>query len=276
MLRTLVSLFFLASTSLGPAMAQPAASVPQLPALKGEYFRLVSNATGRSYHIHVRLPEGYDAEKAARYPVVYVLDGDALFPVLAASHLFLTIDDKLPEAILVGIGYGGFDPAINKRNIDFLPPAAGIAPEAAGAPLFQRLLRNELLPTIDRRYRTDPARRIIFGQSRSAGFVIWSMLTDPDLFWGGIANNPALEPALEAVRGKAAPATRSDLSLIVTNGTEDRPELRRVTQAWLAERTQRTDDPWALRSVTIEKGSHSANSPDAYRAGMRILFGQAR
>jgi predicted alpha/beta superfamily hydrolase len=274
MLRALVYLLFLAW--LGPAMAQPAPNTPQLAALKGDYFRLVSNATGRSYHVHVRLPEDYDAEKAARYPVVYVLDGDVLFPVLAASHLFLTIDDKLPEAIIVGIGYGGFDPAINKRNIDFLPPAAGIAPEAAGAPLFQRLLRNELLPAIDRRYRTDPARRIIFGQSRSAGFVIWSALTDPDLFWGGIANNPALEPALEAMRGKAAPATRSDLSLIVTNGTEDRPELRRVTQAWLAERTKRTDDPWKLRGVTIDQGSHAANSLDGYRAGMRILFGHSR
>ena len=103
--------------------------------------------------------------------------------------------------------------------------------------------------------------------------MIWSALTDPDLFWGGIANNPALEPALEAFRAKTAPATRKDLSLIVTNGTDDRPDLRRVTQAWLAERTKRTDGPWKLHGITVNQGSHAANSPDGYRAGMRILFG---
>jgi predicted alpha/beta superfamily hydrolase len=55
---------------------------------------------------------------------VYVLDGDSLFPVLAAQHLFLNIDESLPEALIVGIAYGSFESALNKRGFDFSAPAA--------------------------------------------------------------------------------------------------------------------------------------------------------
>jgi predicted alpha/beta superfamily hydrolase len=253
-----------------PAVAQPAPDVTQVPVLRGGYFQIASRQTGRSYHIHVRLPEGYDTNRAARYPVVYVLDGDSLFPIIAATHLFLTIDDKLPEAVIVGIAYGGFDPAVNKRGIDFMPPGPNIA---GGAPMFHRFLKSELFPAIEGRYRVDPARRILYGQSRGGSFAIYAALTEPDLFWGSIASNPALAPTREFFHGAAAAAKRTDLTLIVANGTDDMPALRAETQFWLAERKKRADDPWALKDITIQNGTHSANNVDAYRAAMRVLFG---
>src|SRR5690606_2115211 len=96
--------------------ADAGARVPleHLPALAGDYFPIRSQATGRTYHVYVRLPEGYDPDADVRWPVVYLLDGDSLFPLLAPTHLFLHYDEHLPEAIIVGIAYGGFDPAVNK------------------------------------------------------------------------------------------------------------------------------------------------------------------
>ena len=131
-----------------------------------------SAAVGRRFHIYVRLPADYAAQPSRRYPVVYLLDGDSLFPILAANHLFLTYDDNLTEAIVVGIAYGGFDASVNRRNIDFMPPGAGVAPEQAGAPAFQQFLRDELIPRIESGFRADPERRILFGQSRGGGFVL--------------------------------------------------------------------------------------------------------
>src|SRR5271154_5650541 len=124
-----------------------------LPALSGDYFVQLSKETGRQYHIYIRLPENYsDAPPETHYPVVYLLDGDSLYPLLATEHLFLNIDDKLPEAIIVGIAYGSFDPSINKRDVDFTAPAHGVKPEHAGAPAFHRFLKAELIPAIERRY----------------------------------------------------------------------------------------------------------------------------
>jgi predicted alpha/beta superfamily hydrolase len=108
-----------------------------LPALSGDYFEQLSKETGRRYHIYIRLPESYpNALPDIRYPVVYLLDGDSLFPILATEHLFLNIDEKLPEAIIVGIAYGSFDASINKRDVDFTAPTDALKPENAGAPAF--------------------------------------------------------------------------------------------------------------------------------------------
>lgn len=149
-----------------------------LPALSGDYFELLSKETGRRYHIYIRLPESYSkAPLGTRYPVVYLLDGDSLFPILATEHLFLNIDERLPEAIIVGIAYGSFDPLINKRDVDFTAPADGMKPEYAGAPAFQRFLKTELIPAIERRYRVDSDRRVLFGQSRGGSFVLYSAFT---------------------------------------------------------------------------------------------------
>src|SRR3954464_8469668 len=95
-----------------------------LPSLAGDYFPLKSAAMGSTYHIYVRYPEGYASKPEAKYPIVYLLDGDSAFPLIAPQHLFLTYDDKLPEAIIVGIAYGSFAPPVNHREIDFGARAA--------------------------------------------------------------------------------------------------------------------------------------------------------
>jgi uncharacterized protein len=241
-----------------------------LPALHGDYFRIESRATGRAYHIYVRYPEGYDPAADVRYPTVYLTDGDSLFPILAANHLFLHYDEGLPEALVVGIAYGGFDPSVNRRNIDYQSPGEGA--EQPGAEAFQQFLRSELLPRIEANYRSDSLRRILFGQSRGGAFVLFSAVTDPDLFWGRIASNPSITPGIESLLEPAAEATRTDLGVAVTSGTRDRPDLQAEAVQWLEHWRADPLRPWRLHPVRIEGGTHAANAPDAYRAGMLWLF----
>lgn len=245
---------------------------PQLAALRGDHFTVASTAVGRGFDIHVRLPVGYDPAAARQYPTVYLTDGDSLFPILAANHLFLTYDDGLPEAIVVGVAYGGFDPSVNRRNIDFQSPGAGVTDEQAGAEEFQRFLRSELIPTIERRYRSDPSRRVLFGQSRGGAFVLYSAVTDPDLFWGRIASNPSITPGIESLMGAAAPAVRDDLGVVLVSGTRDWPDLQAEAELWGSTWEPRTDRPWRLHRARVEGGTHAANAGDAYRLGMNWLF----
>ena len=257
-----------------PAPAQTPVPLDHLPALKGGYFRMESQAVGRPYHVYVRLPEKYAEQPEARFPIVYLLDGDSLFPILAANHLFLNYDEGLPDAVVVGIAYGGFDPAVNKRDIDFTGPGADVDPARAGAPAFQRFLKEELIPEVERRYRTDPERRILFGQSRGGSFVLYSAFTDPDLFWGRIASNPALNRGRERYFAAPAPATRRDLGLVYVSGTRDRPDLRAQAQDWFAAWRERKDAPWAVRTVDLPDGTHAADAGRAYREGLLWLFGR--
>jgi uncharacterized protein len=245
-----------------------------LPALDGEYFKLQSTAVARPFHIYVRLPEGYERDDRARFPVVYVLDGDSLFPILAASHLFLTYDEGLPEAIVVGIAYGSFDQSINKRDVDFSAPMQGR--EQGGALAFQRFLKSELIPEIEARYRANAARRILFGQSRGGYMVLYSAFTDPDLFWGRIASNPTFDPGRARFFSSAASASKGDLGLVVTSGSRDHPQLREAALEWFAAWEGIENKPWSLNSVTIQGGTHAADSANSYRAGIIWLFNRTK
>ncbi|MBN8529872.1 MAG: alpha/beta hydrolase [Caulobacterales bacterium] len=253
-----------------PVRAQETAPTPA--AMRGDYFFVSSTEIGRGFHIYVRYPEGYDPSARRLYPTVYVTDGDSLFPMLAPVQLFLHYDDGLPEMLMVGIAYGGFDPSVNRRNIDFQTPGDGV--EQAGAEAFQRFLVEELIPRIEARYRSDPQRRILFGQSRGGAFVLYSAVTDPDRFWGRIASNPSITSGIESLLSPAAPATRRDLNLIVASGTRDRTDLQSEAALWLSDWEARPSRPWMLHGVRIEGGTHAADAPAAYRQGMARLFGQ--
>lgn len=244
-----------------PATAAPATPLDHLPVLAGDYFPIDSREAGHRYHIYVRYPEGYTEAPSKRFPIVYLLDGDSLFPMLAATQLFIHYDDKLPDALVVGIAYGSFDSPQNRRSHDF----------AEGASAFARFLERELIPQVERRARVDPNRRILFGQSRGGGFVLHSAFTSPDLFWARIASNPTLD-RLPALSKAPVPATRRDLRLLVTSGALDRPVYRQPMLRWFDEWRNRQGLPWTLRIATIDGGTHAADASRVYRLGMRWFF----
>lgn len=273
-LLSIVSISLLTSCRGGARPTSGTAGTPleYLPALQGDYFKHDSAAVGRSFHIYVAFPENYERNPDARYPVVYLLDGDSLFPIHATHHRFLNYDEAIPEAIVVGIAYGSFDPSVNKRGYDFSAPAADASEEQGGAPAFQRFLKLELIPEIDRRYRSNPDRRVLFGQSRGGYMVLYSAFTDPDLFWGRIASNPSFDPGRELFYSKPPSSTRRDLGLVVTSGERDRPAGREKAMEWFKTWDARSDTPWQVKTLTLEGGTHAADSTNSYRAGMVWLF----
>lgn len=266
----LVTLSSIAAALLVPgvsAWAEPVKPVPldYLPALKGDYFPLDSKAVGQRYHIYVRLPEGYDPAAPRNYPTIYLLDGDSTFPILAGGHLFLTYDDKLPEAIVVGIAYGSFASPVNRREVDF----------GEGAAKFQDFLGTELIPEIERRFRTDPQRRILVGQSFGGTFVLFSAFTGPELFWGRISSNPSFRMHQELLnRGPAAGRASSNRCLIVVSGTANNPQGRQGVVD-LTQRLQGRPLPWKFDRIDIPGGTHAADISNAYRLGLRSLFSPA-
>lgn len=256
---------WIAAVALNVAACAPSAErltpLDHLPVLRGDYFAIDSRETGHRYHVYVRHPESYAENPGQRYPIVFLLDGDSLFPMLPASQTFVEYDDGIGEALVVGIAYGSFDPPQNRRRYDF----------TVGAGAFGRFLRHELIPAAEKRVRADPERRILFGQSRGGGFVLHSAFTDPNLFWGRVASNPTLD-LLPALQRPPAPATRSDLRLLVASGSRDDPKLRQPALRWFDQWQARKNLPWALRTETIEDGTHAADAARVYRLAMNWLL----
>lgn len=252
-----------AFASQDTATADPAPVIPlnHLPAIAGDYFPLASKATGLTYHIYLRYPQGYAEDSAKRYPVVYLLDGDSAFPLLAAQHLFLTIDDKLPDAIVVGIAYGGFGPQVNKRDVDFGPRAEA----------FHQFLETELFPQLEGKVRGDPQRRVLVGQSYGGSFVLWSALNRPDAFWGRIASNPSFRLNSEKLWAPGTKPLRPGSRLYVVSGTANAAEARQQAIRWVDQQPADVAGMQVER-IDIENGTHAADLPNAYRRAMRKLF----
>ena len=238
------------------------------------YQRIDSEIIGRPYHIYTMLPAGYEESPDRYYPTVYVLDGGALFPLLAAYYRYLNFGQEVPDLILVGISYGNdnFGEG-NFRTTDY----TAISDERdywGGAGRFQRFLGDELFPQIEAVYRSRADRRVIFGQSIGGQFVLYTALTQPGLFWGHIASNPALHRNLPFfLKDHAKPANTGDRSrLFVASGSKDDATFRGPALQWIQHWSGKEDNPWQLKTMTLDGHSHMSAPPASFRQGMIWLF----
>jgi predicted alpha/beta superfamily hydrolase len=259
-----------------PASVSPQTTGPItfLPALAGDYFPLDSRALGRRMHIFVRLPEKYAEKPGEKYPVVYLLDGDSLFPMLAPQHLFLHYDEGLPDAIVVGIAYGGFAPGVNMRHVDFRPVLEDGSP--GGSARFLQFLEAELLPRVEKRWRANQDQRVLFGQSRGGSFAIYAAYERPRLFHGFVASNPGREADTRLLYGMngTQPRNRTAGWLIVTSGSRDHDYLRQTALQWGREVAGKPGLPWRAEFIDLPGGTHAAAAPQAYRAAMLRILGK--
>lgn len=237
------------------------------------YHHIESDIVGRGYHIYVKLPDDYDEAGELPYPTIYILDGGALFPLFAAYYRYLNFGEEIPGSIIVGISYGSDTPDTgNFRSTDYTAPSDE-REYWGGAGSFQSFLSGELFLLIEERYRSRPDRRIIFGQSIGGQFVLYTALTQPNLFWGHIASNPALHRNLSFfLEYYGRPSEGGQSKLFVGSGTLDNPRFREPAQAWIRHWTSIGDTPWELKAVDLEGQSHMSAPPVSFRQGMRWLF----
>ena len=238
------------------------------------YLRFESETIGRDFHLFIMLPDSYNQHPEQSFPTIYVLDGGALFPLLAAYYRYLNFGQEVPDAITVGISYGSDSyEGGNYRSTDYTA-ATDEREHWGGAGDFQTYLRDELIPYIERSYRSRPDRRIIFGQSIGGQFVLYTALTEPGLFWGHIASNPALHrnlPFFLQAQWTGDPTDKSS-RLFVASGSHDDPEYRLPALEWIEHWSNNDDAPWHLETMILDGHSHMSAPPASYRHGMRWLF----
>jgi len=147
---------------------------------------IASAALGETRRVEVHLPASYAWATERRYPVLYLLDGQTHGEHAVASSDFLAEQGQLPELIVVSIHS-------TVRVRDFTQtdwPQAWIG--GGGAAAFTRFLTTELIPRIERDYRTAPFR-ILAGHSASGQYVLHQLATQPETFHAYLAMAPSLD-----------------------------------------------------------------------------------
>lgn len=155
-------------------------------------------AHGEVYRIYVSRPEG-DAPEGG-YPVLYVLDGNAMFAGFAEARRIQSVYDKgLDKIIVVGIGFPNTDLYDGRRLGDFTAPiktpelkAMFAAYPSGKRDEFRNFLLNEVRPEIERRYSVSKRRQSLFGHSLGGLFALHLLYTLPDTFHTIVAASPSV------------------------------------------------------------------------------------
>lgn len=136
--------------------------------------------------ITIRLPKSYNTDTSKKYPLIILLDGDYLFDPFYGLANYASYWDDIPEVIIVGISQNKNG---ERERDSFYNDSSGL-PDDTGASFYD-FIGTELLPYIDKKYRTAPFK-IIAGHDITASFLNFFLYKDIPLFNAYISLSPDL------------------------------------------------------------------------------------
>ena len=175
--------------------------------LRTHVYKSKSNGVVRELNVYV--PSGYDENPSKRYPVLYLLHGNAndhhSWQRYGRANEIL--DNLLAEGaiqpflVVMPLGYGGA--SINGDGTGIAGPSTGGRTDPGGGPdLYEQDVLQDIIPMIDAKYRTiaDRKSRAIFGFSMGGGQAGRIGLRNLDVFShigimsAGLRGGPAEDP----------------------------------------------------------------------------------
>jgi predicted alpha/beta superfamily hydrolase len=240
-----------------------------------EVRHLKSSATGRSYDIYIRLPDGYARDRAKKYPVLYVLDGQWDFKLLDSIYGGLYYDGFVPEMIIAGITYSGDQPDYGAlRAMDYTPVRDVFTTGSGDAPMFFTFLKEQLLPFIEASYRADPSQRVLMGSSFGGTFTLYAMFTEPGLFHGYVSGSPIVPYGDGFAFQQEADyfGSHQDLPVRLFMSVGELEDMARPVKEFMQILGERHYPGLEMQTRIVEGEGHASNKPETYNRGLRFIF----
>jgi len=166
-----------------------------------------SRSLGGTRRIWYYLPPGYAAAKDTLYPVIYVLDGSNYVEKMEVPKVLdhLIANQTIPPVIAV------FSEPADRQE------------EYSRSPKWRGFITNELVPSVDKRFRTFPTpdHRVILGSSLAAYGAIDLAVTSPSVFGLCAAIAPPVQTATVVSNQAAARAAVVSIKFFVMGGVYD-------------------------------------------------------
>ncbi|MGL4588499.1 MAG: alpha/beta hydrolase [Acinetobacter ursingii] len=164
-----------------------------------QQFSMQSKYTPNEYFIQVYIP--YTPAPKSGYPVLYMLDGNAVFN--SASSIAQSLgggSDKmgLDPIVIVTIGYPSETQfSGQQRALDYTPlpkndPQKDERYQYGGADNFLKFIQNELKPRIQQGIQINTQQQTLFGHSFGGLFTLNTLFEYPQSFNRYIAASPSL------------------------------------------------------------------------------------
>jgi glycosidase/S-formylglutathione hydrolase FrmB len=213
-------------------------------------------------HVEIWLPPGYDDSPTTRYPVLYMHDGQNLFDPRIANT---GVDWGVDEAVVRLVERGVIPPVIvvgawstAERHPEYSP--------WHGAPDYARFLIEELMPRVNREFRTltGPENTAVMGSSMGGLLSFYLVTRHPDVF-GACGCVSTHFPISEAVAAEVFPGFATgagappDTTPYIIRDIATGLEVPAGTRYWFDHGTEGLDSAYApthavVRSWLLRQG----------------------
>lgn len=251
-------------TALSAVAAPVFAQAQQIASVIHDRLSIKSQVLGEERTVLVRVPPNY-AQTDEKFPVVYMLDAHPPHNAMMAGIIEQQVwGGMMPEMIMVGIQN-------TNRTRDLTPTQT--ARGGGGGDKFLQFLETEVIPLIEKNYRTQPFR-IFAGHSLGGLTVVYSFLTRPDLFNGYIAASPSLiwDNNVVINRAEEILKQKKEYKKTMFLALGDEPELQKGFNSFkdLLSRAKPKDFEYEFRQMPEE--NHGSIVLPAYYWGLRKIF----
>jgi predicted alpha/beta superfamily hydrolase len=229
--------------------------------------KIASVKVGETREFWISLPDGY-AGSGEKYPVLYMMDANFNFNSgLIGGVRYAATLGKMPEFIIVGIKN-------TDRGKDIFPEVVTYrdgSKDGGRADQYLDFIREELIPHIERNYRTEKFR-VLYGTSNTGFTAVYALFRSPDTANAYIAASATLSIPLfrtkrdEWIRDFKGGKRR----LVAVMGENDLPTVISQNGALKEAIDMQAPPELTSRFLLIEKGGHVP--ADALPEAMKALF----
>ncbi|MCF3108989.1 alpha/beta hydrolase [Niabella sp. CC-SYL272] len=219
-------------------------------------------------------PANYQSSRE-KYPVLYLLDPDQNFAYVTELERFLSDRYRIPQLIVVGI-------VNNDRKKDFTPIHSLIfngridssLATTGGGKDFLNFIKNELIPYVDRNYRTQPYR-ILSGHSLGGLFAVYCKEADPGLFQSEIVISPAIYGGNMEILGRFSGflRTHSELTGYLSLSLGNEPGGKLAADSLVTQLKQFAPKFLKWQYNTYMNEDHFSVGYKSMYDGLRFIFG---
>jgi predicted alpha/beta superfamily hydrolase len=275
--------FYLLLAALLCPLAAPAAlaqTVQPWPYFVAEVIVIHSNILGEDRKLLIYNPDNVGGNILPAYPVLYLLEENDM-PMVAGTVKYMSAyNEQLPAMLVVGIDGGG------NRLRDLTPthslydnmgkldadPNSWLQPSGGGEK-FLRFVREEVMPFIEKKYRTAPFR-ILAGHSVGGLTAIHALTAHPDMFNAYLAVSPSLwwdKGAYLASAVKHLPSGTDKKFLFVADAPEAGP-FPIYTKRFLDALGAHKGKGFQWTHAFYPNETHGSIAAKAYYDGLRFLY----
>ena len=228
-------------------------------------YTLESNILAEKRPITICLPKDY-GEGTTRYPTLYLLDGEQNLFHTAGICRYLREVGKIEGFIIVAIH------SINRYR-DYTPDKIEHHQGTGGAKQFTGFLTQELIPFIDKNFRTQTFRSI-FGHSYSGSYVFHLLFNQPDFFNAYFAASPnliILDKIEEQITSRIKQGFKNYKFLFTGFGKAEEDFLQRAKECKnIFSTLAPANCDWSLQ--ILENDTHSSTPHRSIYNGLEMIF----